>query len=224
MRILTLLTAAFIFFGTPVFAQDMDYVRSYEKLSEINDYNPANSGRHAKSADILSDRVLDRSNKVVGEVKDVILDRNGSIAYLTIDFNRLNLGQDVLTVNYRQLGMRPVSNGYKMNYSDDQIVDIFPSLLASIETAAGEGDRQQSVTKIQGRTVRATDGRTIGKVQDILFDDVGGRAELILVNMSARSVRNKPVAIPYFEGRENNGYVEISNGLADAMAEYAQNN
>lgn len=225
MRLYLILSVVLSVFAMSLFntavAQSTDYMASLEKLNRINSYRPEQSPRHERSREIFSDRVLDRTNKVVGEVRDLILTRNGSIAHLDVEFDRLRLTTDRLVVNYPQLGIRPVSNGYKMSYTDDQIIELVPELLANIETAAGEDSDSYSLKKIIGSRVRAKDGRKLGKVEDVLFDSLGGRAEFLLVEMTQRSVRGELVAIPFSEARYGKK-IQVKDSFADAMIAYAR--
>ena len=198
------------------------YVRALDLINRTNDYRPEQSPKHEKSKEIFSDRVIDKTNRVVGEVRDVVLDKNGVIQSLDIDFNRLRLGTDRMMVNYRQLGIRPVSNGYKMSYTDDQIEELVPELLASIDTAAGTDEDVRSLKKIVGQKISAKDGRVLGSVKDVLFDSLGGRAELLFVSMNYRGLRGETLALPFSEADfKKNGFV-VKNVMADAMIEYAK--
>jgi sporulation protein YlmC with PRC-barrel domain len=209
----------------PVYAQDITYSRYLENLNEINRARPEQSPKFQPSKDILNDRILDTTNRVVGEVKDLLLTRSGSIENLNANFNRLKLGTDELYVNYNDLNIRPVTNGYKMSYTDDQIEEIFPSLLANMASAAGGDQDEFSLKKIVGSKVKAKDGRTLGTVKDVLFDQLGGRAELLLVSMSYKALRGETVAVPFslakYDGSGSALSVTMPNEMAEAMITYA---
>lgn len=223
MRILTVL-ALLITCAIPqtTLAQDASFVRALDTINRVNRIRPEQSPRFERSKEIFSDRMIDSTNRVVGEVNDVIVDPNGAINMLDVEFNRLRLGTDKLAINYRELGIRPVSNGYKMNYTDDQITDLVPSLLAGVETASGEDANTFSVRKTIGRKIENTDGQILGTVDDVLFDNLGGRAELLLVAMSYKSLRGKYVAIPFAEANYRERNITVSNEFGQAMLEYAK--
>ena len=223
LLIRSLLAAAVLASLWPVVVQAKGpgYVRALDLINRTNDYRPEQSPKHERSREIFSDRVLDKTNRVVGEVRDVVLDKNGVIQSVDIEFDRLRLPVDRMSVNYRQIGIRPVSNGYKMNYTDDQIEELVPELLAEIETAAGNGEEVRSLKKIIGQKISAKDGRVLGEVKDVLFDSLGGRAELLFISMNYKSSRGEALAIPFSESNfKKNGFV-VSDVMADAMIEYA---
>ena len=222
-----LFTLALMFWGlTPAQAQDAGFNSALQTLIKVNSYRPEKSAKHERSSEVLNDRILDSSNRVVGNVNDVILSRNGSIKLIDTDFDRLKLGTDSLIVSYDDLNIRPVSNGYKMAYTDDQIEEIFPSLLAGIATASGDDSRASfSLKKLVGASVKARDGRKLGKIEDVLFDSLGGRAELIFVSMTHKSLRGEGVAVPFnvakYETTSTAVTATVPNFMADAMIEFA---
>lgn len=220
------LAAILMAFGS-AFAQDLGFNNALQTINKVNSYRPEKSPKHQGSQDILKDRILDSRNRVVGNVNDVILSRNGSIKLIDADFDRLKLGTDQLIINYDDFSIRPVSNGYKMSYTDDQIEEVFPELLANIATASGEGSETAfSLKKIVGADVKAKDGRKLGKVQDVLFDSLGGRAELIFVAMDYKSARGEGAAIPFNVAKYDTDYksviATVPNDMADAMIQYAK--
>lgn len=199
------------------------YFSALDTINDVNRSNPRQSARQERVKEIISDRILDSRNKVVGEVKDVILDRNGAILQLDVEFDRLRLSTDRMIINARQFGVRPVSNGYKLNYTDDQIVEIVPSILANIETASGPGAQDSfSVRKMLGRKVKNRDGKTVGKVSDILFDNLGGRADYLVVAVTASGARGEKVAIPYSRPSYTSSAAILDNAFAEAMIDYAK--
>ncbi len=224
LNIWALVTLALLI-ANPAMAQDITYSRYLENLNQINKARPEQSPKFQASKDILNDRILDSTNRVVGEVKDLLLTRSGSIENLNANFNRLKLGTDDLYVSYNDLNIRPVTNGYKMSYTDDQIEEIFPTLLANMASAAGADQDEYSLKKIVGATVKAKDGRTLGKVEDVLFDQLGGRAELLLVSMNYKALRGKTLAVPFslakYDASESTLGVTMPDEMAEAMIAYA---
>ena len=126
-------------------------------------------------------------------------------------------------MNYRQLGIRPVSNGYKMSYTDDQIAELVPELLAGVETAAGS-DEDVSQLEKNHRSKDFSQGRAVHWVRSKMCCLIllGGRAELLFVSMNYRGLRGETLALPFAEADfKKNGFV-VSNVMADAMIEYAK--
>ncbi len=201
-----------------------DYNSQSEKISDMNRNNPLQSPQLDKSADILGRRMLDRKNKVVGSIQDIVLNENGNIAYLNVKFDRMQLSRPVF-VNYSRFNVSTVSNGYAMTMNDDEIEALYPELLADIETAAGEDDTY-SLRKLQGMKVSTLAGRDIGTIEDVLFGANGKRAEAIYVKMSSGNLRGKGVAIPFgevdFANSAMTRQASITEDTARAMSDVAK--
>ena len=223
MRLIILAIVVAFIGMSPAHAQSTRYIQALERINKINSYRPDQSPRHERSREVISDRVLDNQNRVVGEVRDIVLNRNGSIAMLYVEFDRLRLSTDKLMVSYPELGIRPVSNGYKMNYTDDQIADLVPELLANVETASGDDADTYSLKKLLGRKIYAEDGRTLGKIEDVLFDSLGGRAELLYINLSYKALRGDNMALPFGMASYKGKRITVNNDVADAMINFAEN-
>lgn len=204
-------------------ADAASYSRVFEMISELNDSDPLQDPGYERSADVLDRRVLDSKNKVVGEVKDIILGSNGNISSLNVDFNRLRLGQQVY-LNYRDMRIGTRNNGYELGIEDDQIEAMYPELLANIETAAG-AENTYSVRKIIGANLKDEKGNNIGKVQDVLFDSRGKRAVALFVSMKLLSAGNRGMAVPFgtakYDHFPKDRSIVVSDAQAKAMKDYA---
>lgn len=214
-----------VFFPATAFAVTASYSPHAEALAELNRIKPLQNPRYDTSKEILNRRILDRKNKVVGEVRDVILNDNGSISFLNIDFDRLNLAQSV-PVNYGALKMEPVTDGYGMTFDSKEITDIYPTFLANIESAAGEED-VFALSKMNGMEVWNESGRRIGRVSDVLFAGNGARAEALYVAMDGGSFSGRAIAIPFsapdFTQAATQRRLIVADEMADAMTTVAQN-
>jgi sporulation protein YlmC with PRC-barrel domain len=208
---------------SPAVAQDTpEYFSALDTINRINKSKPQQRAGQDSVKEVIKGRILDSRNKVVGEIKDVILDRNGAISQLDVEFDRLRLGTDRMTINYSQFGVRPVSNGFKLSYTDDQIVELVPAILGGIETASGGNNENYSIRKMVGRTVKNKDGKTIGKVSDILFDN--GRADYLLIAVSANSARGEKVAVPFSRPTYKGTTITLDDTYAKAVVDYAVDN
>ncbi|MCB1722042.1 MAG: PRC-barrel domain-containing protein [Rhodospirillales bacterium] len=204
------------------FAQDLKTTRIWEELEKIEKSRPLRSSRYISSKAVISDRVLDKTNRVIGEIRDVVLDRNGAISYLNIDFNRLRLGTGPILVDYDEMGLRPASNGYKMGYTDDDIRARLPQILSNIESASGQETDTYSIKNLVGHTLYSADGRKLGAIEDILFDHGGYRAELLYVALSHKSAHGKSLAIPFREAYYKTEKLILKNDYADTILVFAQ--
>ena len=208
----------------PVSAQS--YSQTVESIARLNDYKPLQNPALERGSELLGHKVIDGKNRVIGEVRDIIVQPNGGIQFLNVEFNRLQLG--TLSLNYRQMGIKPASNGFAMALDDSQVESLYPTLLAEMETAAGEEDLQ-SVKNMIGAKVKAENGRMIGTVDDVLFNSGATRVEAVYVGLKSGLLRGEHVAIPFgrsmvFKGREGFETIVVNNDVADAALEYAKEN
>lgn len=227
MRLMLILLPFFFIVPNPAYSADQksaQLMKAVERIDAINKRRPEQNNRHERAKDVLSARVLDRTNRVIGEVRNVILDRNGTIAFLNIEFNRMQMKIGALEVNYRDLGFQPVTNGYKMSYTDDQIEALAVELLANIETASGPAIDKHSLKALTGKNLHDVKGQKIAIIEDILFDNKGSRAELLLISMQYNSLSGKSFAIPFAELKSQNNILSVRNSFFDAMKLYAQEN
>ncbi len=214
--LMVFMAAAFL----PGMASPASYSRKAEQISAVNRMAPLQNPKYDRSEEILGRRVLDRKNKVVGDLRDVLLSPNGSIAFLDVNFDRIRLAQPVL-VNYSGFSIEPVTNGYAMTFDAAEIEGVYPQMLAEIQTAAGEGAEIYSLKKLQGLTVKTESGRAIGRIDDVLFTGNGKRAEAFYVGLTAGTLRGRSVAVPFGEVNLANASSArealVSDETADAL-------
>lgn len=195
MRFLICL-AAFVFFGYfPACAQE-SYSSVLDTLTELNRIAPLQNPQFDSAEELLSRRILDRKNKTVGEIRNIVVNENGSISSLGVEFDRLRLSADIF-LNYRETVDRPASQGYILRFDADTLEDRFAELLAATEKAAGRSD-VISVRDMIDSGVKASDtNETIGRVSDVLFSNDGEVASALYIEMTKGMLRGKYVAIPF---------------------------
>lgn len=182
-------------YAAPINAQER-YGATLDALTAINRTPPLQNYEFDTSAQILSRRILDRKNKTVGEVRNVVVNDSGSISSLAVEFNRLRLPADVF-LNYREMVQRPASKGYILTLDDDTLEDRFAELLAATETAAGRSDIH-SVRDMIGALLKSRENnQKIGVVRDVLFSNDGENAAALYVEMTLGLLRGTYVAIPF---------------------------
>ena len=214
---LTLATLALAAISMPAQAQSN---RALGQLSALNRIDPMQNPEFETADDIVGRKIIDRKNKVIGNVDDVIINQNGTISSIQTELDRLRLGDDI-NLNYRTLRIRSISNAYALNMDSDEIAELYPQLLANMETASGDNADTFSTRKLIGATLRSKDGRKLGKVDSILFSSNGGLASAVYADMSYGTLRGEKLAVPFraitfaSERGRLNGFVE--NDVADAM-------
>lgn len=199
--------------------------RLNDSLNFLNRQKPLQNPRFQRASKVLDNRILDRRNRVVGEINDILLSDNGDISTLNVELDRLRIRGDVF-LGYSDMRIGAVSNAYTLNISDDQLEELVPTLLNNIETASGSSSDIISLQSLSGARLVAKDGRRLGKVSDVLFSNNGARAQALYVALNYKSVRGDKLAIPFsaaeFEPSGRSVNVVLENAQADAILEYAR--
>jgi sporulation protein YlmC with PRC-barrel domain len=209
---------------SPAIAQDADYSRALQNISRLNNLDPMQDPDYETGHEVLQSRILDGSNRVIGEVSGVGLYASGRIAYLNVDFDRLRVRGKV-PVDYATLNLRRASNGYKTNFKSDQIEDMIPQMLANVSTASGDGSQIIELDSLDNTLVVDGNGQRIGKVTHVLFGNRGAQATALLVTMFIGGVGNDTVAIPFTStniktSRGRATEIKVSSADAQAMRDY----
>lgn len=222
--ILALLTIG-LFQPHQAFAQDVSYSRAMQSLSALNRIPALQNPSYQTEREVLAARVLDNTNRVIGEVEDIIVSDNGSIQSLRVDFDRLRLSGQVF-LNYRDMDVKPVSNGFALGFESAQIADMYPRLLSNIETAAGNQGDAVSIRKLNGANLRTANGRKIGEVRNVLFGARGSQAKALFVAMMMGGVGPKQVAIPFNSGaiktEGQNIDIVVTENQANALRDFTK--
>ena len=223
---LFIVTLLVCFAATSAHAGAAVYNPKTQQITTLNRIDPLQNPQYESASDILKRRMLDRKNKVVGSIRDIVINENGNIAYIDVDFDRMKLGRPVF-VNYGSFNVKTVANGYAMAFDAKEIENLYPSMLAEIETAAGEEDTY-ALSKMKGLEVWTASGRRIGSVSDVLFGSEGRRAELLYVSLTTGNMRGAGVGIPFGQA----DYTEVSSkrrvtlpdDTAEAVIQFSKEN
>lgn len=212
-------------FSMPVLAQE--YNSDFETLLEINRIQPLQYNEYEKASEMLERNLQDRKKKIIGEVEDIIIGKDGNIQFLNVALTRLRLGS--LSLNYEQMKISAASDAYALQIDSDQIKNLYPSLLANVETASGGEDEIFSIRKIMGAPVKRLDGRTIGRVEEVLFDYEAKNVEALYIVINSGTLRGEHIAIPFGQSmslKDGGAHkvIVVENTMADAMMYYVKDN
>ncbi len=223
MRKFLLLSVGLLIASLSPAYSELDELAAVKAYEEIQEANMPDAGEKVAN-DLLRDRVLDKKNRVIGEVNDVILDKNGAIVMLDVDFNRLHNQTNSVLIDYNDMGVVPSTNGYKLNYSDGEIERLMPSMLDNLDTAGGKyyNSNKLSISRLKGQKIYNSQGDIIGEVTDVVFDTLGSYAKKLYIALSDKTVSGKKVAVPFRSINSDVQKLMVSDGAAQAMLKYAQ--
>lgn len=223
---LIILQCLFISYGATSALADgnIDMMSFQKEIAGYNRIKPLQDRRYKQGADILRNRISNNKSQVIGEVEDVLFNRNGKVSSLLVDFNRLKLGASVY-LNYDRQDIQAVSSGYRLGFNSDEIEALYPTFLSNIETALGEeGDFEVlSLQKIMEMTVIQDNGQIIGEIQDVIFDKKGAFVQSIYLEMNYKMLRHEPLAIPLsvmdFIEKNGKAYAVIKKEYVNSIIE-----
>lgn len=209
-------------FATAVSAQALDPY--YDTLAQYNRIAPEQNPEWEGAKSTMKSNIQDSKNRVVGSVQNIIVSENGSIEALEADLNRIQLGE--VSLNYRALDIQSSQRSYELAMDDNRIQEIYPEILANIDTAAGNSASSISIKNLIGADIRADDGRRIGKVNDVMFTNNGDRAAALLINVNYKTVRGETIALPFssvaYRPKGNGFRVYLADQQADTILEFAE--
>lgn len=225
MYLILIVLALFALPSGPLYAQDLTITPAWEQLDEIKKSKPAQNAKYIDAQTILSGRILDRTNRVIGDVEDALVDQNGAIKKLTIDFNRLRLGTGSLSVDYKEIRAHAATNGFKIGYSDDEIRARLPQILAQMETAAGSdsGDHDfHSLEGFAGKPLYNEKGEIIGVIENVFFDRQSRRAKFFSLSFRHKSALGKSAVIPLRKTKYQDSQIIVENDYSEILLAFAQ--
>lgn len=189
MKYLLIICALLI---APLQAFAIDAGSAFQDVSKLNRIPPLQNPQYQKAEDMISRTINSEKNRVIGQTRDVIVNADGEVTALYVDLKDRGFKQTTY-LNVEDLGIRFLSNGYGLNFERDQIADILPQILASTSTASGDTAEEIGVSHIIGQIVRDEKGRSLGKVNTVLFNKKGRIAEAIAIQIS----KNTVIALPF---------------------------
>ena len=212
----------FLLVSFPVQAQDkaepLTVVTFQRALNDMNRLKPLQNPKYEKGTDILKRKIIDNENKVIGDVRDVLVNQDGAIIDLFVSFDRLHL-TDPVVLNYESMGITSMADAYRIGLEKQQVIDLYSSL------SKDRSNTLYSVDSIMGLPVKTSGGRTIGKIGDFLFNDE--KADLvqgIYVSISYKTIRNEGLAVPFqalrFRLYEATPFAVIEQDFSDLMIDY----
>lgn len=193
-----------------------------QAITKMNRIQPLQNPRYETADQVLGRNILDSSQKVAGEVKDIIINQeNGDVSSILADFDRLNLNQPAY-LNFESLDIKSFSKGYGIGFRSEVIKEIYPTLLADIETA-GNGN-MIGLKSIINRRVTTNEGKNIGRVDNVLFNRKATRAIGLHVNVTSGTIFDEGITIPFvlaqFVEKDSGPEAQINQLIADYMVEY----
>jgi len=184
-------------FTAPLQAQDSE-AQYMNQLQLLNQTPIARSPLHKTDQDMFSMRVIDKNRQLVGKVADIAFDESGAMVKLVSDINRIGRRESIVRNDAFEVIFHEDISAFEIPLvlSPGDVRDISPEALAAIAPAAGGGS-VYSLKAMLGADVRSRDGRWVGIVKNVIFDEQGQAIRALLVEDVPRARRYKDIALPF---------------------------
>jgi sporulation protein YlmC with PRC-barrel domain len=195
-------------------------------LASMNEKNPLENPLVESTEELLQRDLQDSTNKVFGEIDDLLINENGKIEMLVTTVEGIGVGKQTLFLSTNEVRTSLGLHAYEIPYHRDEMEDLLPQILAQTETAAGDGNLT-SLRSLNGRMVVTPDGKRFAKVKTAITDQQARHIiGLVLANIAGVSGKGE-IAVPYDRGLriENTGFenkIEIDPAFADAVQTFAK--
>lgn len=191
-------------------------------LGEYNAVNPKQSKLFQRGSHIARGKVFDSQSRAVGEINDILIDKNGTVIAVQTAVGRFGKSTTELPLSYSGLAMFPVKGGYQVNQTNKQLAALLPELLSGVASASGSDDDTLSMRNLIGKTVRSQNGARIGKVEDVAFQYEGARAHSLLVRINYKTVAGRTVAVPLSAPSYTDHDIILSEAQVQTVMDFAK--
>lgn len=202
MRVFVLLVCVLTFCGSAV-AEPESYF--FDQIHKANRDARPGRAHFSDLREIIGRRVVDETNRVIGEIDDVVMNDRGTIENIVLDIN----GQGHVPLHPRNL--RPFSeSALQLAFHRDDI----GRYVAEIEPAAGDAGRLRG-RDILGARIVGVSGERFGTVQDAFLNETGTNVIAVTVRGSKSHVGN--LVLPVNRGmRTGPGRIVLLNSAYSA--------
>ncbi len=164
-------------------------------LLELNRTKASQNPAFTLGKDVMDRRILDKNQRTMGRVEDIILAPNGEFQTIVAKIDTSGF-RETVSFDVASYIVNPMPGSFTVAMDKNQIKQNMPALMAQIETAAGE-DAPLTVNTLRNGSVSKEDGTPVAKVQDVMVDNKSNQILALLVTILAGSNRGASIAIPY---------------------------
>jgi sporulation protein YlmC with PRC-barrel domain len=176
-------------------------------------------------------RIIDSNSQLVGNLSDLIVSPSGKIERIGSLIKTMVKEPRVIYKKYTPEQYREDISAFEVpivisEQPSEREENSTAAALASLEPSSGGSS--YSIKDMVGKDLTTPDGRFMGKIKNIVFNDKVTRIEALLLEDIPSARRNKEIAMPYIEGditfieRFGNLEINLSYERADDLKEYAR--
>ena len=146
--------------------------------------------------EVLNRRILDKNQRAIGKITDIVLLSDGSFQTLEANINTGGFREDV-SFDMKSYIIDPTTSSFTVAMDKSQINNNMATLLSGIETTAGEDAAPITLNRLRGANIFDSQGYIIAKVEDALIRDNINKVEGLLIKVSSGKNRGTTIAVPY---------------------------
>ncbi len=211
---------------SPAFAAEPPQKENYTAtLLALNRTRPAQNPNFAMGKEILNRRLIDKNQRTLGKVEDIILNSDGKFASITTTVDTSGFRQEI-GFDVASYIVDPTRDTFMVNMDKAQIKASLPKLLAEIETSAGDS-APITIDSLRKGEVRRADRSIVAQISDVMVNDRTKQVEALLVVIANGAHRGSTIAIPYeawsLKREGDKAIVTVGNAEADTMILMALN-
>ncbi len=165
--------------------------------SQIADSNSRSLSGHTSIDQIIGRKIVDQTNRVIGEVADIRLARRGIVVSYIANINGLSSGNGKYAFHSRML-KKPAQGAFSVSVHRNDL----GGFINAIEPAGGDSNTF-SARSLLGAKVKGFDGQRLGTVQSVLLNNSGTRVFALMVRGGRGKVGN--FILPVNDGLSSTG-------------------
>ena len=189
-----------------------------EKLAEFN----STKAFLTESRKLFSGQVSDNEDRVIGEIKDIIIGEGGEVMGIIAVLGRLSLGD--VYMNTQDMKLEGSEKGYRIAYSGNVLKKIFLDM-PKTPPQSPEG-KILSAKALYKKDVITRKGDSFGKIVDLLFSEDARHVEAILMEVDFGPLRKTLIAVPMealtFSQKRTKPIFTIDSKMAAKVLEFSE--
>ena len=196
-------------------------------LRLINQTPAVRNPRFVTDTQIFDLRVADTNRTLVGKPDDLMIGPAGQPQIIVSEITRVGRERRTVQHNYDRVEYLEQMSAYEIPLIYEANNEISPQAQAALSPSM-DASKMFSLRGMKGAEVYTIDGRWIGKVTDILFDEQLTGIEALVVQNVPGARRYDEIAIPFDPGlvsiRHNYGVVEfrVHPAAGQVLMEYGR--
>ena len=164
-------------------------------ILDLNRVKPKQNPLFTPGSQILSARILDKNQRTIGKVENIILTPEGNFQTLLTTIDATGFRQQA-AFDVGAYVTEPTPDSFTVAMDKTQIKQNAQEFISALPPAAGENG-PFTLKSLQNGTIEKADGAVIARVTNALVSVKSSQVAALLVTISTGDHRGSELAIPY---------------------------